>query len=395
MTTLDKLAALGVRFEPGQTDPVTTIVSIPTVDDLKSLLDLGFDSAHRLAHFDYLFGTTGAGEGMQDDAVRDVAAYVVGDSPLTESSREAVAPMFPLKMQLTAAPGPITINSKKDLSTSNGLPSTAVFTDVTMNDGGYFYCSATTLSFTCDTLTRNGSSGAPGDFLIVGATGTTPAKPATPGAAGQAQNGAGGECSSGGIAGNGGGPGTPGNPGTPGTNGGTGGSGVPSQAATIMIKNTLTAQQLVIYTQSGLGGKGGDGGDGGVGQQGGNGGDGVTCGCTGNAGGTGASGGVGGKGGRAGDGGNGVDTSGNITVYVPGNPDVPKVVRSPQQALPGGPGTAGNGGDGGAGGGGSSGGKYNNGGTGGGKGTQGGRGDSGNSGTVTGKPAEITVLPVP
>jgi hypothetical protein len=65
-----------------------------------------------------------------------------------------------------------------------------------------------------------------------------------------------------------------------------------------MVKNTLSASNLVVYTQSGAGGTGGDGGDGGKGQQGGNGGNGVTCGCTGNGGGTGADGGTGGKGGR-------------------------------------------------------------------------------------------------
>jgi hypothetical protein len=391
MTTLDKLAALGVKFADGQNEPTTTTVEVPDIAALRSLLDLGLDADGRRAHFDAMFEADGA----EEDVVRQIAAHAVGDAQLSDSVQKATSAMFPLRVQLTAAPGPITVDSKKDLSTSDGTPSVVVFTDVTMNPGGYFYCSATTLSFTCDTLTRNGTSGVAGDFLVVGATGATPPKPATPGAAGQAQSGGPGQCSSGGIAGPGGGNGTHGNPGTPGTPGSPGGTGIASQAATIMIKNSLTASNLVVHTQSGPGGTGGEGGDGGKGQQGGNGGNGVTCGCTGNGGGTGADGGLGGKGGRAGDGGNGINASGGITVYVPTNADIAKVIKSPQPAPPGQPGNPGNGGTGGDGGAGSSGGKYNGGGGGGGTGGPGGPGDQGNAGTVPGQPAAITVLITP
>jgi hypothetical protein len=324
-----------------------------------------------------------------------IAAHAIGNGQLSARDKAAIAPAFPLTVRVTAATGPITVNYKYDLSTPDGSPRIVSFTDVTLEQGGYFVCASTPLQFTCDTLTRTGDSGTTAaDFNITGKAGVKPPTPPQPGAAGQAANGSKGECSSGGIAGKGGGPGTNGAQGTPGTDGTHGSAGKPSMQATIIIQQTLTASQLTIYTESGPGGPGGDGGQGAQGQQGGNGGDGVTCGCTGNAGGQGGNGGPGGPGGRAGNGGDGVDAYANIVVMVPQPQDVTKVKPTTAPAPPGGPGTPGQGGPGGAGGGGSSGGKYNSGGSGGGTGGIGAAGGQGSAGPVTGKAAQVTAQPV-
>ena len=123
--------------------------------------------------------------------------------------------------------------------------------------------------------------------------------------------------------------------------------------------DTLTADLLTVYSQSGPGGQGGDGGAGGAGQMGGNGGNGATCDCTGNGGGPGGNGGRGGVGGAAGNGGNGVDAAGNVVIRVPSQADVKKVQYTTVKAPFGQPGQAGSGGAGGAGGNGGSGGKHN------------------------------------
>lgn len=395
MTSIDKLRQLGVQFGPPGSEPVQQTVTIDSIDQLIWLFDMDLDDAARAQHYDALFRSSGTGEGFADELVRDVAAYAIGDAKLSSSARLAVAPAFPLTLNILAADGPITVSDKKDLSRNDGRPSVAVFTDVTMKPGGYFFCAGTTLTFTCDTYTRADSIGGGNDFSIVGITGATPPKPDTPGQAGQAGSGGPGNCSSGGIAGPGGGQGTPGEPGTRGTDGSPGVTGTPSQPTTIWIKNKLAAPQLIVYTQSGIGGTGGAGGDGGLGQPGGNGGNGVSCGCTGNAGGSGAAGGRGGKGGRAGDGGNGADAVGNITVYVPTGADIGKVASYPQGAPPGQPGTPGTGGDGGKGGTGGSAGKHNDAGSGAGKGGQGDSGDRGNPGQHTGKPAEVVTMAHP
>lgn len=392
MTSIDKLRELGVQLDANGTGPVETTVTVESVDQLRWLMDLGLDDEARAEHYDALFGASGTGEGVADELVRNVAAYAVGDAPLTRSTRRAVAPAFPLTLNVLAEPGPITVTGKQDLSRTDGRPTLAVFTDVTMKPGGYFYCAGTTLTFTCDTFTRADPIGGDNDFAIVGVTGTTPGKPATPGQAGKAGSGGPGNCSSGGIAGPGGGNGTKGDEGTKGTPGSTGGAGTPSQPTTIWIKKSLNAPQLVVYTQSGIGGTGGPGGDGGLGQPGGNGGNGVDCGCTGNAGGSGAAGGRGGKGGRGGDGGEGTDAVGNITVFVPTGADIGKVADYAQGAPPGQPGTPGTGGDGGAGGTGGSKGKHNDAGSDAGKGGQGDPGDQGNAGTHTGQPAQVVTM---
>jgi len=371
-----------------QTDGLTTsTVTLDNLDELKELLSHGQDDDARQTHADALLPETSG-----DNPVAAIAAYVVGNAPLDDAVQQAAQAVFPMQLQVTEAPGPITVTGKKDLSTTDGTPSIVKFTDVTLADGGYFYCESTTLFFTCNTLTRQGSSSGSGDFVIVGSVGSTPAKPSTPGPAGQAQSGAPGQCSSVGIAGDGGGNGANGAKGANGTDGGTGHNGTASQAATIVISQALTADQLLVYTMSGSGGKGGDGGDGAKGQQGGNGGNGVSCDCTGNGGGTGGAGGPGGDGGRAGDGGNGVDAASNIVVKVPTNADIKKVQGISVSSPYGQPGSFGNHANGGDGGGASSGGKNNSGGSAGGGGGTGKIGASGNPGTVQGKPATVTAI---
>lgn len=60
---------------------------------------------------------------------------------------------------MTAAPGPITVNSEFDLSTPDGSVHIASFTDVTLEQGGYFVCRSTPPTFTCQTLARTVPAG--------------------------------------------------------------------------------------------------------------------------------------------------------------------------------------------------------------------------------------------
>ena len=401
MTTIDQLQAHGIPVTaPANGGPVETKTVVHDVDQLRSLLDLGLDQQGRQAHYEALFnGIEPAATGGQAAAAdggaplpQRIAAHVVGNADLSDEDRAAIAPAFPLTAHVTAAPGPITVNSKYDLSTPDGSVRIVSFTDVTLEQGGYFVCESTPLSFTCTTLTRIGTSGSSAaDFNILGKTGATPATPPTPGAAGQAAPGAPGECSSAGIAGQGGGNGSSGAAGTPGTAGTNGVPGTPSMQATITIKNALTASELIVYSQSGPGGQGGIGGAGGLGQQGGNGGNGTTCGCTGNGGGSGGDGGTGGAGGAAGNGGNGVNAAGNVVIRVPTQSCVAKVRHTTEPAPPGAAGQPGPGGAGGAGGTGGGGGKNNVGGGSGGHGNPGATGSQGQPGTVSGNAAQITV----
>ena len=70
------------------------------------------------------------------------------------------------------------------------------FSDVTMEQGGYFVCESTPLIFTCNTLTRTGNSGTgAADFNILGRAGAPrppPRRPAPP----PGRRRVGGECSS-------------------------------------------------------------------------------------------------------------------------------------------------------------------------------------------------------
>ena len=391
MTTISQLEANGVPVT-AHTGQLDTTVPVYNTDQLRSMLDLGLDEQGREAHYQALFGGVSSPVGASADVVQKVTAHVTGNGQLTAEDKAAAAPMFPLAMSVSAATAPLTVNSRYDLSTPDGSPKIASFTDVVLEQGGYFVCYGTPLTFTCNTLTRNGNSGSPSiaDFNIFGHDGTTPPTPATPPGASQAASGYTGECSSAGIAGHGGGPGNPGAAGTPGSSGSPGGPGTPSMPATITIQQTLTGN-ISIFSQSGRGGQGGNGGQGGPGQQGGNGGNGVTCDCTGNAGGQGGDGGAGGTGGAAGNGGNAADAAGNVVIRVPNSADVKMVTFTTAPAPPGGPGTPGPGGTPAAGGNGGSGGKNNSGGSSGGTGNYGASGAQGQPGSVTGTAAKITV----
>jgi hypothetical protein len=395
MTTIAQLQAAGIPVTAAANGgPVETKTVVQNVDQLRSLLDVGLDQQGRQAHFDALFnGVATPAAASAAPLSQRIAANVIGNSALSAEDQAAIAPAFPLTVSVTAAAGPLTVTSRYDLSTTDGSPHVVTFTDVILEQGGYFVCESTPLSFTCNTLTRNGNSGSTGigDFNILGKTGAIPPTPAPPAAAGQAAAGMVGECSSAGIAGHGGGNGNPGAAGTPGTAGTNGLPGTPSQQATIKIQNTLTATQLIIYAQSGPGGPGGNGGAGGPGQQGGNGGNGVTCDCTGNAGGQGGDGGMGGVGGAAGHGGSGANAVGNIAIFVPNAAAAAKIQPTTAPAPPGAAGQPGPGGPGGAGGAASSGGKNNAGGSAGGHGAPGATGAQGQPGTASGLPPQITV----
>jgi hypothetical protein len=394
MTTLldDRFTKFGITPEAIQSgQPIQTSVMVYDIHQLRELLDHGLSDADRQAHVDALFQDVDAA-GEDQELLQRVQSFVQGAGDLSTEDHEAVAPSFPLRANVFLASGPKTINSEWDISTPDGSYQIIEITDLTIEQGGYIVCRSTPLSFTCNTLTRTGNSGTNmSDFNILGRTPPTPPTPPPPGTAGQASKGKDGECSSAGIAGSGGQRGTDGFPGTPGTPGSPAANGTPSQPATIAITNTLTADRLTVFTQSGPGGQGGNGGAGGKGQQGGNGGDGVSCGCTGNGGGPGANGGQGGVGGAAGDGGNAVDAAGNVVVKVPSTSDIGKVLPASVPAPPGNPGMPGPGGDGGGGGGGGSGGKHNSGGGNGGSGGPGGTGAQGRAGTVSGKAAQVIV----
>lgn len=203
MTTIDQLAANGIPVTaPANGGPVETKTVVHNVDQLRSLLDLGLDQQGRQAHYEALFNgiqpaataTQAAVTGAQSTAAdggtllsHRIAAHVVGNADLSDEDRAAIAPAFPLTAHVTAAPGPITVSSKYDLSTPDGSVRIVSFTDVTLEQGGYFVCESTPLSFTCVTLTRIGTSGSSAaDFNILGKKGATPATPPTPAAPGQA-----------------------------------------------------------------------------------------------------------------------------------------------------------------------------------------------------------------
>ena len=390
MALIDELKRLGVPVDADEGGVIDTTVMVYDVDQLKVLLDLGDSPEVSKAHHAALYeGINRSGE-FDDGLVGRVNGYVLGANDLNDEDRERAKAAFPLTVSVLAAPGPWTVKTPQDLSTSNGSFKRVHVTDLTLEQGGYFTVTATPLLFTCNTFTRNGDTGSgASDFNIVGKTGTTPTRPATPPTATQSAKGKDGECSSAGVAGPGGQPGTPGATGTRGTDADPGGLGIPSQQATIVISEKLIASQVTIFTQSGLGGQGGTGGTGGTGQQGGNGGDGRYCDCTGNGGGPGSNGGPGGPGGKAGDGGDGADAAGNIVVRVPSQADALKILSDPQPAPPGAPGLRGDGGKGGSGGTGGAAGKNNTRGGDGGTGPYGPNGDTGSFGKNPGKAAQV------
>lgn len=397
MTTISNLEAHGIPLNAGGKLVKTTTV-VQNVEQLRSLLDHGFDETGREAHYQALFGGISAPGETGASTAQRLAAHVIGNADLSEEDQAQVAGAFPMTVNVVASPesaGPLTVSSAYPLSSSGG-PTIVSFTDVILEQGGYFVCRGTILSFTCNTLTRNGNTGnsALADFNILGMTPPTPAPKQAPTPVGQAGAGANGDCPSAGIAGSSGADGTPGQSGTAGYAGTPGGAGIPSQAATIKIMTALN-NPISIYSQSGNGGTGGDGSTGGTGQQGGNGGNGAQCDCTGSGAGNGGDGGAGGMGGTAGDGGPSTDAQGNIAVYVPTQADVQKVSFTPEQATPGNPGNPGYGGAGGAGGNGGSGGKNNGNGNPGGPGTLGAQGEYGQPGSGRhGAAAQITVSPL-
>jgi hypothetical protein len=395
-TCSDKLAAYNITARPDEMGLISATVDVESIDELRTLLDVGFDAKQRQAHYNALF----KGIESQGSLLDRVFRYLVGNDDLSEDDRGAIDAVFPLEVDVTTAPGPITVNKPVDLSSDTGHR-VVCFTDVTMEQGGYFSCSATTLEFTCDTLTRSGNTGgSAADFNILGRQGQAQPTPATPPAPAQAGQGTNSDCSSPGIKG---GPGGKGNNGTLYTNGSdgvNGNDGQPSQTATIVINHKITlappVKKLTFFGQSGPGGNGGDGGKGGPGQQGGKGGGGSGCCGECSDGGVGGDGGKGGTGGKAGNGGNGVDTAGNITVAAPKEfHDL--IDYSKADAPPGNPGNPGAGGDpgdpgpGGSGGQGSKGTSCNDGPKGGG-GAQGDRGAYGSKGTGTGKPPGFQVI---
>ena len=391
MTTISTLEAHGVPVA-AHGGLLETKIMVYGIDQLRSLFDLALDEQDREAHYHALFDGIAAPQEAGAQLVQRITAHVIGNAELSAQDRAAAAPIFPLTVHVSASAAPLIVSSPYDLSTPYGSPRIASFTDVIMEQGGYFVCTSTPLTFTCDTLTRNGTTGSTfSDFNILGRTGATPPPPPMPGGAWQASGGYNGECTSAGVAGHGGGPGNRGNGGQQGGDGAPGYPGTPSMEARITIQRALHVQdgQLTIYTRSGNGGEGGPGGQGGPGQQGGNGGNGVTCGCTGNAGGQGGDGGDGGRGGRGGDGGNGVDAAANVLVRVPSGADVDRVAGIRESAPPGRPGAPGPGGPPGGGGWGGSGGKGNGDGGGGGSGSWGSLGPQGNPGTREGTAAQI------
>ena len=278
MTTLDKLAALGVEFADGQTEPTTTTVEVPDIAALRSLLDLGLDADGAKTHFDAMFagGRRRGGRRSADRGARGRRRSAERLDPRGDLGHVPAA---------GAADGRTRADHRRQQEGSQHLRRHTERRRLHRCDdepGRLLLLLSDHVVLHLrhpdpqrDQRSRRRLLDRRRDPA------RTPPKPATPGAAGQAQSGGPGQCSSGGIAGPGGGNGTHGQPGHPGHAGVTGGTGIASQAATIMIKNTLTASNLVVHTQSGPGGTGGEGGDGGKGQQGGNGGNGVTCGCTG------------------------------------------------------------------------------------------------------------------
>jgi hypothetical protein len=396
VTTISNLEAHGIPVNAGGKLVKTTAV-VQNTDQLRTLLDHGFDEAGREAHYQALFGGISAPDGTGASTAQRLAAHVIGNADLSEQDKAQVAGAFPITVNVVASPesaGPLTVNARYDLSSTGG-PTIVTFTDVILEQGGYFVCNGTVLSFTCNTLTRNGNSGSPSlaDFNILGITPAAPPTPGTPPTPGQAGAGTNGDCSSAGIAGRSGENGSPGVPGTPGYGGTNGGAGVPSQAATIKIMTALN-NPISIYSQSGNGGAGGTGGQGGTGQQGGTGGNGATCDCTGNGAGNGGEGGTGGVGGTGGNGGPATNAQGNIAVYVPAQTDVPKVSFTSATASPGNPGAGGPGGAGGPAGSGGTGGKHNGNGSPGGPGNGAAQGAHGQASTQTGAAAQITVSPL-
>lgn len=378
-------------------DTFRGVLSIPDAARLREILDdgTGGETGKITASLVHKGIAEPKSANLTRSLSRRLVQHAYGGAELSAEDKALVADA-PIDANVISIPEK-TIDSEWNLN--DETPEGAVIVSIgtlTIKDGGYIVVSNRMLDLTIDTIVRDGATppaGGKGIFNILGATGAAGSVGDSPDAPGQAGNGAPGNCSSAGIAGKSGGDGTPGDTGATGGTGLQAGDGKASLEAIIRITSTITSSvPLMIYTQSGIGGKGGAGGAGSKGGQGGNGGGGATCGCTGSSGGSGAQGGKGGTGGTGGPGGNGVDAAGNVIVHVPAAVQ-DKLSSSKADAPPGDggdPGPRGPGGDGGSGGGG---GKHNDGGSAGGIGPVGEPGVTGARGTNVGHPADIRIQP--
>lgn len=377
---------------------VNSVISVSTIEDLRTLLDDGCTPAERAERDQLLFGDMPIGpalDGTIDNSdaaiMRRIHGFLYGNAELLPSDREIIKSSFPMPVEASSLENhtyekPTTIGTSLPIVIKN-------YATVTINDGACVNIYNSELQFTMDTLIRKGSPPAGlGDFNIFGVNGATGGTGPTGTNQGKATNGGNGTCSSCGIASTAGGTGDPGKPGGTGQPGDRGKDGLPSKAASITITKDIQAASVIIYTMSGAGGQGGTGGVGGKGGDGGDGGQGATCSATGSAGGNGGAGASGGEGGPGGPGGNGVDKEDDILVYIP-EQFIPIVHGVSNDALGGDGGEGGEGGAKGVGGNFGKGGPYNKNGTKGGDGDQGGKGPKGSPSTVKGKPAVIKIRP--
>jgi hypothetical protein len=374
---------------------IRSTITIPDVDALREFMQDDSDAGQREQTQRLMIG--GAG-GAEDDAseaamMRRVYAFVYGNSELADEDRERIEAAFPLEVQTESVPD-VRYTGKNVLATS-AAPLVLNYGTVTFDDQAYVTVYNTPLTFTCDSIVRNGSPPPGfGDFNILGATGATGSVGDVGTAGTKGTNGSNGNCSSAGIADRSGSNGNTGTSGGTGTTGGSGKNGLASMPATINITRGFSvADSLYVLTRSGTGGVGGTGGTGGVGGAGGNGGNGATCGCTGSGAGNGAPGGSGGAGGNGGMGGAGTNAAGNIVVKLPAA-QTGQVIGLAENAPPGGGGAGGKGGSGGAGGSKGSGGKHNGDGNSGSAGSIGATGTVGMQGPGMGNPATVSALPI-
>ena len=163
MTTISNLEAHGIPVTAGgQVVKTTTVVQ--NVDQLRSLLDHGLDEAGREAHYQALFGGISPpplqsrrnGAAPAPRGARDRERGPVRRGQGTSRRR---LPDDRERHRL-AGGGPADGQLRYYLSSASG-PTIVTFTDVILEQGGYFVCDGTLLSFTCNTLTRNGNSGTP------------------------------------------------------------------------------------------------------------------------------------------------------------------------------------------------------------------------------------------
>lgn len=372
---------------------IASVVTVPNIDELKALLDDGSAPEEKAEKEQHLFAGCTQKTDAQSTLLRKVQSYVYGNGTLSFEDHQQLKDAFPMEVYTESAAN-ITYSGNVSLGVSQ-LMVILNYGAVTMNDQAYVTVQNSGLSYTMDTFTRIGSAPAGyGDFNVLGLNGGAGAIGAQGGTGSPGGTGKNGNCSSAGIAGDSGTNGGGGDAGKPGGTGDTGEDGLPSMAATITINQALLSNSsFVVYTASGAGGVGGPGGNGGNGGNGGKGGDGATCGCTGSGAGSGGTGGQGGNGGQGGQGGNGVDADSNVLIYVPAA-FVGNVHGLSGNAAPGAGGAGGNAGSGGSGGGAGSGGKHNGNGSGGSTGGPGTKGNSGTQGSITGKPAVISIRPI-